>query len=164
MTQDLWGFPGLILLAGSIVCAFAISRDMQKMKILIFPIMIIGAEIGFTANFIIVLASAVVFVNEAYSLSAIVDYMNKVRAYNPIPAIASIPGKMRADFETSKLPKGIRSLSFGGITARQPKPIKEDYIPWYLKGAPKEEVAQAKERMSEIIRGPRKKIKSITYE
>lgn len=71
--------PGLIALFMSLVVCIIITRDTKKIKILLLPVMIAIAEIGFQSNPVFLIGSAIIFIEETFTFGVLSDYISQIR-------------------------------------------------------------------------------------
>lgn len=81
--EDFFGFQflvfGLVPLGLTIIATIVVTRDMRKMKIILFPMHLLLTNIGFGTSVIAGVIFALLFVFESFSFRGLSDYFTQIR-------------------------------------------------------------------------------------
>lgn len=82
-TELITGFefiiPGLTAMLLTVVVAVIITKDTRKIKILLFPLYMCAAGVGFPINTIFGVILAILFVSETYAFNVLTSYVTQIR-------------------------------------------------------------------------------------
>lgn len=76
--------PGFLALVLSVICSLVVSRDIEKVKILIYPMYLSAIFVGFEHSFPMLVASSLLFVYGTFGDGILTQYIEKVRGIVPL--------------------------------------------------------------------------------